>query len=61
MDIEIAPSARDEVDVLEIAEELCNNDFYKDDYENRTKGLISDDVSYEEVRDFFRQLMERVF
>lgn len=61
MDIEIAPSARDEVDVLEIAEELCNNDFYKDDYENRTKGLISDDVPYEEVRDFYRQLMERLF
>ncbi len=61
MDIAVAPSARDQVDVLEIARELCDKDFYKDDYENRTKGLISDDVSYEEVRDFFIQLMERVF
>ena len=61
MDIKVAPAARDDVDILEVVRKLCDEDFYKDDYENRTKGLISDDLSYDEVIGFFRKLMERVF
>ena len=61
MDIKVAPAAREDVDILGVVRKLCDEDFYKDDYENRTKGLISDNLSYDEVILFFKQLMERVF
>ncbi len=61
MNIKVAPAARDDVDIIEIVRKLCEEDFYKDDYENRTKGLISDNLSYDEVIGFYRQLAERIF
>ena len=36
-------------------------DFYKDDYELRTRGLISDDIGCDMVICFYKELMERVF
>lgn len=61
MDKKVAPAARDDVDILGVVRKLSDEDFYKDDYENRTKGLISDNLSYDEVIEFYRQLMDRVF
>ena len=60
MDKMVAPSARENVDILGLVGKLSDEDFYKDDYDNRTKGLISDDLSYDVVIAFYRQLMERV-
>ncbi len=61
IDEKVTPSARNQVDISKVACELCDKDFFKDDYENRTMGLISDNVSYEEVIDFYRSLMTRIF
>ena len=61
IDEKVAPSARYEVDISKIVCELCNKDFFKDDYENRTMGLISDNVSYEEVIGFYKSLMTGIF
>ena len=61
MDIKVAPSARENVDVKETVNKLCSEDFYKDDYELRTRGLISDDIGYDMVICFYKELMERVF
>ena len=61
MDKKVAPAARDDVDILGVVRKLSDEDFYKDDYENRTKGLISDNLSYDEVIEFYRRLMDRVF
>ena len=44
-----------------VVSELCDKDFFKDDYENRTMGLISDNVSYEEVIGFYKSLMTGIF
>lgn len=61
MDIKVAPAAKEDVNIIELVRKLCDEDFYKDDYENSTKGLISDNLSYEETISFYKQLMERVF
>ena len=50
MDIKITPSAREDVDLLAVAEELIREDFYADDYADSTMKLISDNISYETVK-----------
>ena len=50
MDIKITPSAREDVDLLAVAERLIREDFYADDYADSTMKLISDNISYETVK-----------
>ena len=50
MDIKITPSAREDADLLAVAEELIREDFYADDYADSTMKLISDNISYETVK-----------
>ena len=57
----IAPSAQPGVSIGETAIKLCDEDFFKDDYEKTTKSLISDNLSYEEIIDFYRNLMKKYF
>ncbi len=61
MDSNITPSARENVDVLEIAKKIIETDFYADDYANSTSKLISDDISYEEVKNNYIEIMNAVF
>ena len=42
MDIKITPSARENVDLLAVAEELIREYFYADDYVDSTMKLISE-------------------
>lgn len=58
---EIAPAAPWDVDILALATELCETDFYKDDYKHTTIRLISDNLEYEMLRDFYRNLVKRIF
>lgn len=58
---QIAPAAPLEVDILSLAEALCDQDFYKDDYEETTVKLISDSLSYDVVKNRYRMLAERIF
>ena len=58
---QIAPAAPLDVDILSLAEALCDQDFYKDDYEETTVKLISDSLSYDVVKNRYRMLAERIF
>lgn len=57
----IAPAAPLDIDVLEIVHKLCDEDFYKNDYKDTTVKLISDSLSYDEVKNHYRELAEKIF
>ena len=61
MDIKIAPSARENVDVLKIAEKIIQTEFYSRDYEHSTMKLINDTVSYKDVINCYWDIMQKVF
>lgn len=61
MDPEITPAAQSGINVGEVAKRLCHEDFYREDYEETTRKLISDDISYVEVNDFYYDLMNKYF
>lgn len=61
MDIKIAPSAREDVDILRMVEEMVCADFYNKDYENSTIKLIRDDIKYETVIKYYSEIMHRLF
>lgn len=61
MDPEITPAAQPGINVGEVAKRLCHEDFYREDYEETTRKLISDDISYVEVNDFYYDLMTKYF
>lgn len=61
MDPEITPAAQSGINVGEVAKRLCHEDFYKDDYEETTKKLISDDLSYAEAIGFYYDLINNYF
>lgn len=58
---EIAPAAPMDVNILEIVNKICEEDFYKEDYRNTTLKLISDSVEYEVVKRHYAKLTERIF
>ena len=59
--IEVAPAAPREVDILKLADKICKEDFYKEDYRDTTIKLISDNLDYEKVRDFYLELVSKIF
>ena len=61
MDPEITPAAQSGINVGEVAKRLCHEDFYREDYEETTRKLISDDLSYVEANDFYYDLMNKYF
>ena len=61
MDPEITPAAQPGIIIGEVAKKLCHEDFYRDDYEETTQKLISDNITYREAIDFYRNLMEKYF
>jgi len=61
MDGRITPSARPDVNVRELIHSLCEKDFYKQDYSETTMRLISDDLDYETVRDFYLRFTDDLF
>ena len=61
MDIKIAPSAREDVDILKIAEKIIQTQFYSRDYEHSTMKLIHDTVSYEDVISCYWDMMQKLF
>jgi hypothetical protein len=58
---DVAPSASEEIDIAKMIRDICDDDFYKQDYADTTIRLISDDIAYETVRDFYRQFTEDLF
>jgi hypothetical protein len=57
----VAPSAGEEINIAKIICDICDSDFYKQDYADTTIRLISDNTSYETVRNFYRQFTEGLF
>ena len=48
----VAPSADPSVDVVATIKEFCDTDFYAADYERTTRNLISDEVTYQDVKNY---------
>ncbi len=61
IDINVTPSARRYVDILGILDEIVTNDFYKKDYEESTKKLISDNIEYEMVVQCYSDVIRKLF
>ena len=61
MGIEVAPAAPGDIDILELVNKICKEDFYKDDYRDTTKKLISENIDYAMLRDFYLELVNRIF
>lgn len=61
MGAEIAPAAPWDVDIFELVQKICDEDFYKGDYKETTIKLISDSLTYEEVKNHYKQLAEKIF
>lgn len=58
---EIAPAAPGDVDILKLANQICKDDFYKDDYRDTTIKLVSDNLEYEMLRGFYLELVGKIF
>ncbi len=61
MDIKVAPSARENVDVYALAKQIITEEFYAEDYRESTSKLITDDVTYEMVKENYLQIMKQMF
>ena len=58
---EIAPAASLDVNILELVQKICNEDFYKEDYRGTTLKLISDSLEYEMLKMRYKELVEKMF
>lgn len=61
MGTDIAPAAPLDIDIMELVNYICDEDFYKDDYRDTTLKLISDSLDYEMLREFYRELAHKIF
>lgn len=61
MGTNIAPSAPLEVNIPELVEKIFDDDFYKIDYKETTLKLISDNLSYDEVKNHYREIAIKIF
>lgn len=61
MGSEIAPAAPLDVNILELVQKICDEDFFKEDYKDTTLKLISDSLDYEMLKNHYRELAERIF
>ena len=50
----IAPAASLDVNILELVQKICDEDFYKEDYRETTLKLISDSLDYEMLKNIIR-------
>lgn len=58
---DIAPAAPLNVNILELVHKLCEEDFYKTDYKETTVKLVSDSLTYEEAKQNYENLAEKIF
>ena len=58
---EIAPAAPLDVNIIELVQKICDEDFYKEDYRETTLKLSSDSLEYEMLKRHYRELAEKVF
>ena len=58
---EIAPVAPLDVNIVELVQKICDEDFYKEDYRETTLKLISDSLEYEMLKKHYKELVEKIF
>ena len=56
-----APAAPLDVNILELVQKICDEDFYKEDYRETTLKLISDSLDYEMLKKHYQELVKRIF
>ena len=61
MGSEIAPSAPMDVNIVELVQKICDEDFYKEDYRETTLKLISESLEYEMLKRRYKELVEKIF
>lgn len=61
MGSEIAPAASLDINILELVQKICDEDFYKEDYRETTLKLISDSLEYEMLKKHYMELTKRIF
>ncbi|MCD8196181.1 MAG: nucleotidyl transferase AbiEii/AbiGii toxin family protein [Lachnospiraceae bacterium] len=61
IDAKVAPSARENVEMLAVAKQLIREEFYENDYNESTLKLITDDISYEIVKENYLKIMKMIF
>lgn len=54
----VCPSAKPDVDVVELLKEIISENVYKSDYENITENLLEEDLNYETVIPALKQIAE---
>ena len=59
--LSVCPSAKEGVDIKSLINEFLDKEFYKSDYDNITKTLISDHISYEQASLTMRELADMLF
>ena len=57
----ICPSAKEGVNIKSLIMEFLDKEFYKSDYDNITRTLISDDVTYEQTTLTLREIADKLF
>ena len=55
------PAAQDNVDIKKLIAEFLDSDFYRQDYEETTRTLISDGITYEQTVAVLREIADRLF
>lgn len=61
MESMMAPAAQPDVNILELVQRICNEDFYKEDYKETTLKLISEPLEYEILKNHYKELVEKIF
>ena len=61
MGSEIAPAAPMDVNIVELVQKICEEDFYKEDYRETTLKLISESLEYEVLKRHYKELVEKIF
>lgn len=56
-----APSARDNINIVELSQKIYDERFYEEDYLKSTKGLISDNLEYDAAIIFYNELIKKCF
>lgn len=55
----VCPSAKENVDLPAVIMEICNNSFYKEDYQSITSYFTADFVPYEKTIENMRELIKK--
>ena len=58
--IELCPSAKQNVDIKKVLNDIINSDYYKKDYKNVTSLLIYDDTSYNNCVETLKEISETI-